>query len=429
MNHGGATMEQPLASIHNQTLPPIPQHPPPQYSTIGSPEYEVIRIQPSTQKSEYHRLNHMTGGSVTSPLPPDAAPQRQTASTGDYSPWSSTYSDFPRSKATTLPVLNTTDDHVKLHVYNTLEGNRDAASARSSMGSSPSTPSVFEHADSRIPLIPSVELNHIPPSSRDHGWSRANESLYHRRGLSNPVFPFGGLQRVPETGTMFSEPEDPSYFPVSVYDEVPTATAPYELPIVTKTDSMASPLHSGILTMSTLPLVSEATQTSNDNLTGKSTPDYTLDTTSDCTENNGDTIEGFALRDSGTYSSDSSLGPDRDNPFYTSAYIPSSVAGLQMEEGRRSNTTECVFTTGLVATPSSRKSNTTDCAFVASPARQEESSDETADSTTHEAATLPLQRTSDQATPNAHAYRHLEIGSLEPKVKYTKLEIGRNTAV
>lgn len=68
----------------------------------------------------------------------------------------------------------------------------------------------------------------------------ANESLY------TPTFDpsqsarvqQGGLENVPETGTMFSEPVNPTAFPVHNYEEIPKPQ--YETPIITRKKAMST---------------------------------------------------------------------------------------------------------------------------------------------------------------------------------------------
>ena len=328
--------------------------------------------------------------------------------------------------AITLPVFDNANNSVKYHIYKTLESGDELARS-SCASSSPGTPSAFDRAHS-------AQSSVVP--TRDQDWGRANESLYQEGGLSNPMYPFG-LERVPETGSIFDEPPNPTSFPVTVYEDVPVVTASYETPVISKKDSPVPSDQPGILPLSTVGAPSE-TATTSDDVTGKSTPDYTLDTTSENTEIDGELVEGFAVRDSGTYSSDSSSCYPKDYTFSSEAYIPSGGIdsdGEEADSNQRRNTIECVFAPSSPAVPSAkaglaaRKSNTTDCAFRVSVTEQENGADETADSTTHEAMTLPLRRPGDEPTPRTHAYKLLEIGSIDPKVKYTKLEIGRNTAV
>lgn len=70
-----------------------------------------------------------------------------------------------------------------------------------------------------------------------------NESLYSpnlESSLSSRIQQ-GGLENVPETGQMFSEPANPTAFPVHKYEKIPSKVPQYETPVVTRTKTVTSP--------------------------------------------------------------------------------------------------------------------------------------------------------------------------------------------
>ena len=83
----------------------------------------------------------------------------------------------------------------------------------------------------------------FPSMPADSGvFGYPNESLYTpNQDSSNPSrIQQGGLENVPETGTMFCEPANPTAFPVHKYEKI--NEAPYETPVPTHAKTLTSPL-------------------------------------------------------------------------------------------------------------------------------------------------------------------------------------------
>lgn len=123
------------------------------------------------------------------------------------------------------------------HVYRELEQAPSSAGPR--LVAAPIKDIYLSPTDSDSPVSARVfnrdTLPTVPPESCVFGYP--NESLYSpnfESSLSSRVQP-RGLENVPETGTMFSEPANPTAFPVHKYEEISGKGVPeYETPRVTR---------------------------------------------------------------------------------------------------------------------------------------------------------------------------------------------------
>ena len=236
------------------------------YNTLGERDYEVIHSKPFTNstsnddsKQEYHRLQR--------PSPP-AVPTGRNGMFG-YSPPSGEFRsmstltsqmngmdslchkeepNFTKCGYATLPARPPPPPYSSdVHVYGELENPATSLPrgyiANGNIYHSPSDSSppdhgmYFERGDSSAQLLPPLPprgtgLRKASSASND---SSLNESLY------NPVFGTAAkqppsqqhpLQKIPETGTMFADPPNPTAFPVNDYEDIPTMTD-YEKPVAT----------------------------------------------------------------------------------------------------------------------------------------------------------------------------------------------------
>lgn len=79
------------------------------------------------------------------------------------------------------------------------------------------------------------------PAEPHHVFDYQNESLYSPRDFESARIQQGGLINVPETGTMFHEPDNPMAFPTHNYEMILPNSKEYETPICTRKKSSSSP--------------------------------------------------------------------------------------------------------------------------------------------------------------------------------------------
>ena len=236
------------------------------YNILGERDYEVINVKPSCDPSscdntqDYHRLQRPSPPAVPTGRnamfgfsPPNGEFRSMSTLTSQMNGINMTC-DFHHQKFipptkpgySTLPLLSSRDPpppyngNGEPHVYRELENpattlpvgqfsNRGGAIYRSPTSSSPpDSAKYFEHSDSTTELLPPLPARGITTNGGHRKTSDAslNESLY------NPCQPHP-LEKIPETGTMFPEPQNPTAFPVSDYDYIPTMTE-YEKPVASK---------------------------------------------------------------------------------------------------------------------------------------------------------------------------------------------------
>ena len=244
------------------------------YNTLGERDYEIVNVKPSCDPSscgdktqDYHRLqrpsppamptgrNAMFGFS-----PPNGEFRSMSTLTSQMNGISTTcgYHHHQQKSFTskpgysTLPLISTNHDppppyngNADSHVYRELENpattlpagyfpNGGGSIYRSPTSSSPpDSAKYFDHSDSTMELLPPALPSRGVTNNRKTSDASLNESLY------NPCL--GGaagqsphpLEKIPETGTMFPEPPNPTAFAVNEYDYIPTMTE-YEKPVASK---------------------------------------------------------------------------------------------------------------------------------------------------------------------------------------------------
>lgn len=280
------------------------------YNTLGEREYEVIVSRPcDDSKQEYHRLQR--------PSPPAVPTGRNgmfgfSPSNGEFRSMSTLTSQmngmdtfqkeeplFTKAGYSTLPTRPPPPAYNgDMHVYRELENPATTLPARRipnggiyhspTNSSPPDSARYFERGDSTAALLPPLppargtELRKGSCVSTD---SSLNESLY------NPVFGSSAqqphpLQKIPETGTIFADPPNPTAFPVNEYDYIPAMTD-YEKPVASKNQKKVGE--------------NPKTRVSTKSMNYETDPNLelragdTADCTADSSDMTGESIMGFKL--------------------------------------------------------------------------------------------------------------------------------------
>ena len=203
------------------------------YNTLGERDYEVIKVfdhDPShfDSKQTYQRLQRPSltkGSSVTmGPDLPSRNGTRHLQSATTLTSAEVLSKEFRRGDSASAIMLpphirhNSTSPGSSQapHEYRTLEEVRDRGTYFGSPtdSSPPDSAKYFEHGDSMTKLIPHSRYRAASTKSTDTVGSNANESLYNP--LGSPLF--NVLGDIPETGSVFPEPPNPTAFPVPAYD-------------------------------------------------------------------------------------------------------------------------------------------------------------------------------------------------------------------
>ena len=294
------------------------------YNTLGERDYEVINVKPSCDPSscdntqDYHRLQRPsppampTGRNAMFGFSPPNGEFRSMSTLTSQMNGISTTCSFHHQKSfntkpgySTLPLISSRDPpppyngNVEPHVYRELENpattlpaghfpNGGGSIYRSPTSSSPpDSAKYFEHSDSTTELLPPALPARGVTTNRKTSDASLNESLY------NPCLGGAGqsphpLEKIPETGTMFPEPPNPTAFPVNEYDYIPTMTE-YEKPVASK----GKPKKVGENPKTRVSTKSMNYETDpNLELRGN---DDTADCTADSTDMTGGSITGFKL--------------------------------------------------------------------------------------------------------------------------------------
>lgn len=299
------------------------------YNTLGERDYEVINVKPSCDPSscdktqDYHRLQRPSPPAVPTGRnavfgfsPPNGEFRSMSTLTSQMNGISTTCS-FHHQKSfdskpgySTLPLISSRDPpppyngNGESHVYRELENpattlpvghfpNGGGSIYRSPTSSSPpDSAKYFEHSDSTTELLPPALPARGITTNRKASDASLNESLY------NPCLGGGGgggqsphpLEKIPETGTMFPEPPNPTAFPVNEYDYIPTMTE-YEKPVATKGKPPKKVGENPKTRVSTKSMNYET----DPNLELRGNNDDTADCTADSTDMAGGSITGFKL--------------------------------------------------------------------------------------------------------------------------------------
>ena len=210
------------------------------YSTLQERNYEVIEVVVDSDKQDYHHLQR--------PSPPMLPNERGT--NFNFTP----PKEF-NSMSTLTSQLGGTPGSREMFQYGKLMN-----SSGSSGGTLPNGPDghvyrELEHVDSG--QGPQVKDIYRSPTESDqffsHRGTLPSDSVrfgFHNEGLYSPNFDSslssrvqpGGLENVPETGTMFSEPQNPTAFPVHQYEKISRENEgpQYETPITSRAKTMTT---------------------------------------------------------------------------------------------------------------------------------------------------------------------------------------------
>lgn len=358
------------------------------YNTLGERDYEIVNVKPSCDPSscdntqDYHRLQRPSPPAVPTGrnamfgfLPPNGEFRSMSTLTSQMNGISATCS-FQHQKSfnskpgySTLPLISNRDPpppydgNTESHVYRELENPATTLPAghfpsgggsiyRSPTSSSPpDSAKHFEHSDSTTELLPPA----LPPrgvtTNRKTSDASLNESLY------NPCLGGGAggqsphpLEKIPETGTMFPEPPNPTSFPVNEYDYIPTMTTDYEKPVASK----GKPKKVGENPKTRVSTKSMNYET-DPNLELRGNNDDTADCTADSTDMTGGSITGFKLPLADDTTADSSdftgasdmhfpIGLKQNGTTVSNELPPADFTGGSLTEGCRSSVLSTDYT-------------------------------------------------------------------------------------
>ena len=384
---------------HSVTLPMFSD-----YNTLGERDYEVIDI-PDHSKNEYHRLQR--------PSLPNGRPSQA--------------SSLPNGKIfSRMQSMTSTNSTQQMSGFVTREGmvlGRDTSTSKSDRrvcksldmpeensadfpysppsASSPDILRQFSRNDSSTHLLP-----HSTSRPMDTLRSNANESLY---SPTNPLLQHA-LQGVPETGTMFPEPSEPSEFPVHVYECIPGAQACYETPVPSKKSSAASLAVPVGTLQSTASEADYPDSTADYTGTGEAVVDFPVTTLSSDyypKSSTGDFTGDSQYSDTLGFMTDFT-GASADIFYPTSKSLPDFTDVTEFTVEARSST--------LGRTLLSEEPDRTDSSDFTGP--------------------IPLYHVLEQNNSHLqhshyrpHPYKKLDPSTMAPVLTYTKLKLGKNTAV
>ena len=281
----------------------------------------------------------------------------------------------------------------------------------------------LERNDSGGQLLPDddiCKLKSMSEASETLG-NDVHESLYGANALPTQPF-YHALEKVPETGTMFPEPGNPTAFPVHEYESVPSALGVYETPVPSKKSSAISipdmidtlqshgtstamladselikaPLQDITETLSSLELDSSVA-TFSGSCTARSNGSSTADFTGTCTaESINSSVVDFTDTSDDTQTSPKSLYDFEDVQEFSvhSSHNHTPATEVSDVEAENDNAETSDFT-GPFMFPHMIESR--------------------------ESQTHPRNR--------QNHYKKLDPSTLEPVLKYTKLKLGKKTLV
>ena len=223
------------------------------YNILGEREYEVIVSRPfDDDKQEYHRLQRPSPPAVPTGRngmfgfsPPSGEFRSMSTLTSQMNGMDSLCekeSNFTKDGYSTLPSRPPPPPYNgDMHVYRELENPATTMPVgrlpscggminSPTNSSPPDSARYFERGDSTTQLLPPLPpargtgLRKASSASND---SSLNESLYSSAQQPHP------LEKIPETGTIFADPPNPTAFPVNDYDYIPSMTD-YEKPVASK---------------------------------------------------------------------------------------------------------------------------------------------------------------------------------------------------
>lgn len=216
------------------------------YNTLNHErDYEVIDM--GEDKHDYHHLQRPSppmppGGRNFSFTPPKEFQSMNTLTSqmGGVAASSDAFQHGKMSKNGSFLATSRSVDPEK-HVYRELEevATPSADSQTGLIKDIYRSPTVSNSPDS-AQIFSRGAFPSMPVDSGVFGYP--NESLYTPNAETSVPgrIQKGGLENVPETGTMFCEPANPTAFPVHKYEKIPSSEAEYETPISTRGKTLAS---------------------------------------------------------------------------------------------------------------------------------------------------------------------------------------------
>lgn len=416
----------------------------PDYSTLGERDYEVIDL----VDNKYH---HLQRPSVNHSIPPKFGPipnvnsLRSMSTIGSMS--SQPNGNVPRNNSATA-VLSQTENG-RRHPYRNFETfeerNPNEALCSPTSEMKPETPSCLQDTDSITQLLPNGQAATTrSPATLS---SDIHESLY-SPAETLPVIPpppySRELQSIPETGTMFPEPSDPSAFPLHEYDYV-LASAEYETPVpsrpkmavVTIPPKAPSSVPSGSLASSNLtggciPVLVVPPRMTN-TLSTDSTGSFTVDTRTVAVS-----IEDFAVNSSADYTANSEM---TDYPRHSltdcSATGDSTTADFTWPDFTSStgeSFTASRTAPNLMAHSANefilpQKSSTIGSPVTIPDNKVDQKNVDTSTGNSDFTGPIVLPHMVQKTQPRRHYYKSLDPNTMEPELKYTKLQVGKKTLV
>lgn len=425
------------------------------YNTLGERDYEVIDIR--DDKNEYHRLHR-----------PHQMARQTSLPTGRLVSTSSSASTQPLlvEPGRSDLVVRSAQRGLDNPHYDVANGDAPPLPPHNSSRST-SSPDLYHHTDGSLPLVNGRPTRRTTSSSARAAMGTAtpsstaaliyddpHEALYTPGAMDGSGQVHHALQTVPETGTMFPEPTNPSSFPVHVYDYVAAALPPYEVPVPS-----TPPLHPKHAANSPGAAKAEVVDTLQSNSTNmsmrSSETDYPDLTTSADLTGTGEAVVDFPMSCTPLSSSTdhspvnrsvgkSTVGESQDHRFSDASHGDHSeceddFTGGSVPNGRTSVISDMAATRSLPDF-----SDTTDfvirprCSTVG-PAPLLEEPDTNTDSSDftgpvflpHLFDGVPLKtgHTVPLSNTRVHQYQPLNPLTMDPTVKYTKLHVGRTSLV
>ena len=388
------------------------------YNILGERDYEVIDI--GEAKQDYHRLQRPPA------LPLDRRFRSTLGSTSIKSAGVQSSSTIVATNACSTSELMRGNG-----LITGCGGEVEVADAGARNMTAVGLPvSFLEHNDSRAELLPD-DIHKLKSVSEASGTldSDVHESLYSTNAL--PAQPFyHALEKVPETGTMFPEPGDPTAFPVHEYEYVPSTLGVYETPVPSKKNSAISipdmvdtmqshatstatptdaelintPLHDIAEVLSSLELGSSVSGSCTARSNGFSTTDFTGTCTAESSKCSTADFSGTAESSKCSTADFSGMSQDShkslcefddDVQEFTLQPSHNHTTATEVDIEAENDNTETSDFTGPIIFPHMMEAR--------------------------ESHTHPQRR--------SNHYKQLDPSTLEPMLKYTKLKLGKKTLV
>lgn len=417
------------------------------YNILGERDYEVINIVHS-QPPEYHHLQR-------------PSMQRSRAATYGFSSTGNGIRDmrsmtcvtspsahaatqeFMRRDSTAVPLPPPKEGKKAVYPHRNLnfvgEQGENMAVHNRIVRPSVENNHFLERDDSTAQLLPNSSIrSRTSYQTPDTLESDVHESLYSPAvgtSANNPVF-HHALENIPETGTMFPEPSYPSAFPVHEYDYVPTVLSHYETPVPSKKGTSSFPSATFATTLSSeyaegfttgnttagfasSTLSSDYPKSSIADFTGSDTADFTGGSTPDCTtDSTTDIAAGLATRTSNrNVNGDSTSNVPVMTEFAASTGTSKTLPVFPNAASVDGHDNLTVKSSTINPTFISRESN---------GAVDNSTCTETSDFSGPIIFPHMLHR---ETTRNRNHYKKLDPATMEPVLKYAKINVAQKTDV